>query len=848
MPCLRRGLCLIAAAISLAAPARADAPATQPSDRFDEAHFRQALQQRGLTALLDHYDQQHPPKDDLSRRLRQLDHQRHDCDDPQASANDRQSACDAMIQTLEQIIAAYPDHEQRYTWRLDLARDRLERQHRQECFAVLFALPSKAQQQRLATAAKQSRDELDALAASITAEWNRIGELPPDQYDALANTDALQRLESIEAELAYWRAWGALYWAMTQPPESADRTAALQRILDDVATRYRWTAQPHEQTHRQIQSLLMAAIAARLLDKYDLADEASAQAVRIAAHQREQNDNTVDRWLILGLLERIRLTIDRGHHDEALAAIQRAYEWLDKTDSNDLDARIAFALLERRATSPSETVDPLSRIAKRGPDARAAIYRMLGPAACELTPPQVTATMTLACIAHRIATETDIPAAVEQAQALAASAEDPLVRSEARWLQAQALITAGEKPEAVNVLLQLMRENPNDDRAGAALDTAVALAANALREQGTSNPDDTLALFLTTVDALRKHRPDDPRLPSLAFAAGLALQNHQRWHDAIEQFALVPADHERGIDAARHRLECLVTLHRAAPTKATATAVVEAADELRRRLPSTDTDAPSQCLRAEALVMKAHVQASPILEQYTETLDALRDFDQRFADCTPWVSQSWSIRLRAAEALGRLTDAAAFVDEVVRQQPKQAGPVLEGLLLRMREQIDDDRDAGRESAARDQAAQAAALTAKIETWAQKYDTNATPSWRRQRAMLLLDAGQYAAAAALADRAAPDHPVWTFVRAEVAYHNDDFPTALPLYRKVWDTTPENQPLWWRAFLRNLQCHVQLGTDHAELRAAIAQQRHRYPDMGGPAMQRELNAVEKEITKK
>ena len=113
------------------------------------------------------------------------------------------------------------------------------------------------------------------------------------------------------------------------------------------------------------------------------------------------------------------------------------------------------------------------------------------------------------------------------------------------------------------------------------------------------------------------------------------------------------------------------------------------------------------------------------------------------------------------------------------------------------------------------------------------------------------------------RSAPDNePANSDVlagQAECLYQLGRYQQALQIYQgQIHRRAVPNTPLWWKAYLRSLQCHTRLNaarldTDGAgearksleQILNSIAVQRRIDPKLGGPALRSEFNQLEADV---
>ena len=736
---------------------------------------------------------------------------------------------------------------------------------------MLFRVASAAQRNEIAATAGRAVGMLERLASELEAEWKRIASLPPDDYSRLAGTNRLQELEALGASGAYLLAWARLYQAMAMPASDGRRTELLTKIVDDVATRYRWTDQPHESSGLQMQALVLTTIGDRLAGRFDAADAAARQAIGVYSRVSAERRRGLDNWALLAVLEQIRILRDRGQTADAAAAVQRAYTWAKKTRPDDTAAIVSLGILERTLAAPKAPAeDPLLAMARATPAARPLIYESVGELAREAGNAASLGDLDRLALVWVLTAE---PAHRNEAETIArrlsAKKDDAYIASESLYLLARCQTAAARPTEAAESLMRLAREYPAADRAAEAVHEAVRLAAQGVEMQkhataasqsqpttrdvngefaGTSYAK-AREVFALAVDMLRDRSPQDARLPELSFAAGMALQQLQRWPQAAAQFAEVAASHRLGAEAAVRQARCLAKEFERKPTSESAAEAMRAAAAARKRIEDGADAGPNLCWAAEVALLRAGIQADSAVRQYEDAIATLDDFENRYASCTDLVGSMWRVRLTALESLGRLKEANALVERVAAAEPQRAGAVMSGLLARLRDRIEAARTEGDGDAVRDLSEEAAKLAEQLERWTASRSPRAqvgaaAPSIeavRLARAMALLDAGRVKAARRIAETQPADATGWQFVRAECMYRERAYREALPIFNQVWRAEEEARPLWWRALLRNLQCHTEVGTDPQEILQSIRQYEHRYRDLGGPALRREFEAL-------
>lgn len=876
--------CLVLAVLAaLRTRARAAEPdrsapghATAPASSGDDERLRQGLRQRGLLELLEHFDRRHPPSDELTRLIRRREQLLAVRDDQAVPASQRAQASADSRKILERLLAEYPADPRRFAWRRDLARELIERDAAAGVEALLFRVPSRAQEEAVAGMARQAIDTLDRLSAELEAEWKRIEALTPEEFERASASGTLKELESVDASRAYLLAWARAYLAMTLPPSDPARADLLRRVMDEVARR-EWTARPHEHTGLQVQSLVLTAIAGRLLaagaedrdSRWAAANAAIQRAVTIYSQMTPDQRRGLESWALLALIERIRLLRDRGQTGEALTAIGRAYDWVTRARPQDAAAVVAIGVVERTVAPPAPDRDRLLSLARTQPATRPLVYELLGQVARRRENLESLGALDrLGWIWVAADDPAARPAAIRLAAELAGTA-DPFVAAEATYMLARCHAAAGQPREAAEALLRLAGSHPAGDRADEAVREAVRLGAEAIQACVAAPPGAVVDTFVRAVRLLRERSPQDDRLPEASFSAGAALERSARWAEAAAEFAQIPATSGWAAEAALRRARCLARLFEDSRTERAAKAAIEAARQARTTC-LAGGGSPT-CRSGEAVLLAASIQTDPTVGEYEAALQELVGFEQQYAGCPRLLGRLWRVRIAALQALGRLSEAAAMVEHVLDADEPQAGPTMWSLLRDMQARIEELRDKGQTRSMSELAGTAADLAARLEAWLGRHPpadatsrpsatTSAAPrtpdkpeptdrgdragvldSVRLLRAMALLDAGRTDEALMLAERYGTAAPGWRFVRAERLYQAGSFREALVLFHDAWQTSEPTTPIWWRALLRNLQCHTQIGTDPHEILASIEQHRHQHPDMGGPAMRQAFDEL-------
>ena len=222
LPPLALVLCASVVVFALASPLLA-----QPDqvESLDDATFIAGLEDRGMSELILHYLETHPPDDPVVRRLIEIAQHRLRYRDRNLSREQRGEAFDRAIAGLEQLITDHPDRVQRPIWQTDLAAmrliDDLRSYHRLAGAFVRFGVPDDEQRAAFAELAPEALADTSRARRRL---FEMRGELARDdaKREALQRDGTWRRLfnEYAELRLPYYHALASLYVASL--PDDAD--------------------------------------------------------------------------------------------------------------------------------------------------------------------------------------------------------------------------------------------------------------------------------------------------------------------------------------------------------------------------------------------------------------------------------------------------------------------------------------------------------------------------------------------------------------------------------------------------------------------------------------------------
>jgi len=259
----------------------------------------------------------------------------------------------------------------------------------------------------------------------------------------------------------------------------------------------------------------------------------------------------------------------------------------------------------------------------------------------------------------------------------------------------------------------------------------------------------------------------------------------------------------------------------------------------------------------DAELIAATVRCGVAVGDYAGALRIVGDFADRYADHRDLVGSALRVRILAHQGLRQFDQAARIVDAFLRDEPEDAGPVVESLLVGVREDALRARSRGDSAAAKARMGELLRLAQRLWTWAQQRGAAMDAEQRLGIRAMLADAhllnGEAETALTLFSACVEEdasgqadgrarHGPSLFGKAEALRALGRCEEAVPLYNDVWTRTVDGSRLWWQALAGSLDCHTQLGSPPRTILDSIAQHRGRDPRMGGPKIRAEFDRLE------
>lgn len=883
------------------------APQVLPEREAEESAFREGLRQRGLDEWLDEYLAATPPVSVVDGQLRRREALLAQATAQGTTRRQRQQLVVEASHALSQLIEKYPDHPARAAWRMELVRDRLEREDPAAFDAVLlYELPGRDR----AAVAKLSGEAITALKAvraDVAAAWKKFEGLDEREMAKAAASGATRSLELLDGQSAFLMAWAEFYQAISAEVATAERDERLRQLLEAMTDKYGWTAQIPGREVQRASALAMAAVALRLTGRYPEADRAARTISDIVSTLRDPAQRqSLDQAVLLAVLEQVRGPRDAGKLDDARAILDEARKWAGKQTAGNVRTELALAMVERSVLArqmarraaqaaptaqpsvlaPAEALLPLQRVTAVSPAARDAVYEALAGAIGNEAPggrrspfelQLLAGAMIADAVASAAATSTQ-PArdgrGLELAAALGAMAAHPPApipeetRGELLFLQARGYYLGGAPLAAVRALCELVEQCPQHDRAEAAARQATAVAQEVLRNPGGADPAAARLAFVRAGRMLRKRSPESAEARQLQYFIASALDEAGRHEEAAEEYGKVPPNDTHALRAARARARCLMD----ALLEVTATRPAEDADakDLAGRAlaaaraaaeKASSATGADPCVAADITLLLAGILNHPSVTRYEEAAKVLEGFESRHANCPPALALALRERVTALRQLKRMGEARAAMEEYLKADADNAGPLMARLLDAMRDEIHAAADRGDADKVKTTADEAAKLAERLLDWAKAHpgrlgasETLTVAVWRAWAMQQAGRAKEALAAYEQAAKAPPEAlPANSALRVEIRLGQaecllalDGAADALTIFNEILGQVPEQSPNWWRAYVGTLSSHSKLKHDAEQIVQSIRQQRKLHPELGGAAYARELKRIEEENT--
>lgn len=600
-------------------------------------------------------------------------------------------------------------------------------------------------------------------------------------------------------------------------------------------------------------------------------DEASAALARFRASIPVANSDSFGRLLAAALVERSvweaasRQVVEAKQNTEAAKLHARSWRALSDLAASHPEKRDELYAALYAAIEPDADPDSLDPI-----DTAALLAGLLADASQPRAP--TAATPPDAEILLRRAVT------VGESFLSRAGADERSLAPEIMYNVAVAEYRLGRHAAAAERFLRLARDYGDSTLAESSLIYAVELSALGFRQADTRSEPDR-SRYLDSLELLIARHPESTAGKYWRFFYARLLAEQGAHVAAAKQFALVAADHAFALEAKLNRLQSLAQHLGAMPNaraedqaaaRKSAAEILDGyqtyAGEMGRQI-EAETEAEHKMkwreLLTRAKMVAAEVQVHPASGKPDDALALLRDIESDLVDHPVLLAAVWRIRLIAYQQTGKLTEAAQALPRYVQADPQGAPLTLQRLFEALMEEARTAADADHSEVAVTKAEVAVLLAEQLRTLDRSQASAAAMPEARlldlQLAEALLLTRSYArardlvhghvdpAAASAAPKTALEARV-RFAYAEALFGLLDHAGALPEFNVLATRLPPGNPLRWRALLRDLQCRTALEQAPADILKVIVQQRHLFPDLGGPNLAREFDRLEQENSRR
>ena len=395
-------------AVSIVATAAAESPPedavkqSPEESRLSVAVFRAGLMKRGLSELLELHLKTFPPAGQTEALLMMRDLKLAVFADLSRPEEERRAAVAEANRALERLIEDNGGDPRRFDWRFSLAHSLLYDEAEPFLTNIFYRGGSAQDRKELLSRSTRAVATIEKLVTELAEEYERVDRMSIREFEKLEAHGYIEQLDRLAPRAEYLLLWAFLYDALPRHGADPARTRELNEIIERIAGNPALLRTPHETSHVQVQALLLAGVAHRLLNNHQPAREYLDRALAVA----DRLDDSVERervdWAVtLASLEGVRNDAADGRFDRALSRLDRFRGVVEIRRGGNFGMRVVAALLERsvyrlRAEAAHrderhseaerfryESWASLVRLAQRQPDHRdelyATLYDMIGP-------------------------------------------------------------------------------------------------------------------------------------------------------------------------------------------------------------------------------------------------------------------------------------------------------------------------------------------------------------------------------------------------------------------------------------------------------------------------------------
>jgi len=867
--------------------------------RLSASQFREGLQARGLTELLELHLKDFPPSNAMASLLLMDKVKRAEFADRTRPLSQRQEAVAQANWILEELIEKGTGDPRRFEWQFALAHSLIYDEGEPFATSILYRGGGRSDRQRLLQLTTRALATVAALVAQLAAEYDRLDTLSLAEFERLERNNYIESLDRLTPQADYLLPWALFFDSLPRSEADPVRAAQLNRIVGLLTARPALLKPSPESSRVQVETLLLAGMTYRLLNDHAAAADHLERAMTAAGRLTDATEKHRADWaVLLASIERIRNARGDGRFDAAMAGLKDFRE-APREPQAQVGLAVIAALLERsiheaRATSAErdgrvveaarfrdEAWQAVARLARTGPEYRnevyAALYGLVGADAdsegldpleqCALIVGLLTDAGQGGADSDRLLTK--VVAVGERflsSQTGAAIALTPEVLYHIGVAQHR----RGRSAEAAGRFLEIAEKHQAYEDAPQAAAFAVQLAAELYGDSAGRGDPAIVQLYRRSLEALVSGFADTEAARYWRFYYSQLLDELGEYDRAATQYAFVDGEHEHYLESLylrvrsaalglhryaadrpgdelglRRRASDFLTLERDFVGRATG-AVGRSADPQRAR--------SLEGMLAQVRLLAAEVQILPQIDQAAQALDGISEFEKEYAGHADLFPRLWRVRLVAYARLGLIDEAGRAISAYMATEPLRTVETLQSLYLELSPETPSSGD-GRAAAGK--AEVALLLAEQIHRWATRPEST-LPSLDRwavtvQWAEANLHAGRHEQARSIYEScrsseglpsAAADDPRLTLGYAESLFQLREYAAALTLFNRLATGLPAGDASRWKALLRDLQCRTALGHPAADIVKVIQQQRFLHPDLGGPILAPQFEQLQRE----
>jgi len=862
------------------APASSASPPEER--RFERTKFLIGLRRLGLWALQSDYMHAFPPRDDAERYWYEREKLLSRAMSTSASLNEKLDAIRQADAFAARAIASEPNSVRSILWRLDRAQSLLYDAAGSLLERVFFLALGEPESSLLSQFASRAEQAIDDAIDSLKRYLDLLSQ--PDGARLALEADKLNlNAFRMMRDLQFDRAWAWFCQAIAMPSGSVQQGLILGKLTRFVEEGEGLPLGPADPCRAR--ATFMKAVADRLLGDWPACSAGLSETVRILKKLPATQQKELE-WLEFAVeVERIRLLLEQADFDAAIRKARQLFsrDWAGLAQVVRFSRQLTAAVLlyesatraaidagglgdeTRRREYLSTRFEALARVAVNWPEYRQQVLQITARKLPPEVKPHNLAPFGKLAFACMLVNGGKCPAAVPLLDSVRKRTQvgiddiAKMLHCEALYLEARCLRRLGKRMEAAGLLFEFARRYPTDARAKNALATCLTLM---LRADAIRSPE-IRGRFIKAAEMMVRRWPQTSQ--RWLIPLGEALLAEGRYQRAAEIFASVPADSPfrpyavwGKIMASAGQIE---RQYRSAPPasedlpRRAEQTVSEAKNFARHVLTRKQKDPRQARLAAEALVAASRLCALVLGQpaRAVELLEPLTGLTELPPDVAAKVLLT---KIHAYQQMKRFDAAGRLVAQFATQHPAKAGPVLQALLERLQASISDARRVPAGSDEAEQAKLALTLAEQLNAWADRNRQSISDSQRYQIRLKLaracLDAGMLEKALKLYDAlVAEDAARWPDGRprdaqvlkgqAETLFRLGRYAEARDAFVKIWQRAEPRSELWWRSLLRALQCSARLGEDRSRILKSIRMHRKLWPDMGGPELRAQFEAL-------